>query len=203
MDVRIRDHQHIMACGWQHVDQVSNLAVRSVLPGIDHQCDVHVRKSGLESAHHGNRWIGRILDSEHNLKVRKVLPAQGRQCLLQQRLIAVQRLQHRHRRPNGGGLPTGLPCLTGERRDQSRRHQRLRQADTSQGSRHPGQGRDHEFSAPSDRSAILRRRLATSASASPLARILRKSERCTATRLMEPSSSTSTARQVPFSSRIT
>ena len=58
----------------------------------------------------------------------------------------------------------------------------------------PARIADHEFSAPSDRSAILRRRLAISASASPLARIFRKSDRCTATRLIEPSSSTSTAR---------
>jgi hypothetical protein len=45
---------------------------------------------------------------------------------------------------------------------------------------------------PPDRSAVLRCRLASSASPPPLASRLRKSARCTATRLIEPPASTST-----------
>ena len=77
------------------------------------------------------------------------------------------------------------PFGTGERRGQA------------------GDNHGHALSAPSDRSDTLRCRLLISASALPLARIARKSERCTATRLIEPSISTSTARQARPDSRMT
>ena len=50
-------------------------------------------------------------------------------------------------------------------------------------------------SMPPERSAVLRWKLASSASPPPLDRMWRKSERCTATRLIEPAASTSTTFQ--------
>lgn len=50
-------------------------------------------------------------------------------------------------------------------------------------------------SAPPDRSAVLCCKLASSASPPPLLRMRRKSERCIATRLIEPAASTSTTFQ--------
>src|SRR5271168_1398517 len=46
--------------------------------------------------------------------------------------------------------------------------------------------------APPERSEVLRWRLASSAPPPPLERMRRKSDRCTATRLIEPAASTST-----------
>ena len=59
------------------------------------------------------------------------------------------------------------------------------------------------YNAPSERSAVFRCRLFSSAAAPPLASRSRKSDRCTATRLIVPSNSTSTARHPCGWSRIT
>jgi hypothetical protein len=64
---------------------------------VRHQRDVPVGKPRLQALHDGDGRIGRIPNPEHNLKLRIFLLAQRRQCPLQQRLVAIERLQNRHR----------------------------------------------------------------------------------------------------------
>ena len=83
-----------------HVDQVGNLAVLTVLAGVDHKLDVGPRVLCLELPDHRGRRIGGVADAEDDLdRARIVLPQHRREIAMEFRLGAMQGLEHRHARP--------------------------------------------------------------------------------------------------------
>ena len=154
------------------------------------------------------RRIGRVLHAEHDLERRVVLRADAGQRRFEQRLVAAERLEDGDRRALASC--GGRECRrgSGERPDSRRpparcRRRRCSAATPAIRSSNGGTGaepmlccrpRGRRPCCAAWRSAAQRRRLASSE---------RKSERCTATRLIEPSSSTSTALPAAAARRIT
>ena len=148
--IRIRDDQDIVAGSRHHVDEIADLAVRSVDRGINHQRDIVFGKLSLQLADNGDGRIGGILHAEDDLPVRVILPAECGQCFLQQRLVAVQRLQYRHGRLAGRGplvcrrVGSRFSGLGSERGDEPGCHQCLGEADTGAACGQAGEDPSHE-----------------------------------------------------------
>jgi hypothetical protein len=115
VEVAVGDHQDVVRCRGQHVDQVGDLAVRPVRGGVDHERDIAVGKAPAQALDHGDGGIGTILDAEHDLIVRVVLAANRGEGGFQQRLFAAQRLQQRNLRPPGDRSRQRRPAVASHR----------------------------------------------------------------------------------------
>jgi hypothetical protein len=65
-----------MADERHHIDEIAHFTAAAVLPPIDDQAQVALRKLPLQSIHDGQRRIVRIADAEDHLKLRVRLIAE-------------------------------------------------------------------------------------------------------------------------------
>ena len=118
VQVTVGHHDHIVARGTDHVDQVGHLAVAAMLRVAHDQVDGGGREALAQPPDHGHCGVHRVGHAEHQLVGRVILGAERGQCLLQQRLVAVQRFEHAHRGQRAGRkgrLPGKPPCRKGAR----------------------------------------------------------------------------------------
>lgn len=94
--VAVREDQHVMRGGGQHVDEVRDLAVRPVQPGVGDDRHVRAGKRGAQRVDGAQRGIVAIVHAEQELDRPVVaLLAKAREVREQRPLDAVQRLDDR------------------------------------------------------------------------------------------------------------
>jgi len=96
--VAVGEHDYIVARRFEHVLQIGDLAVGAAGPRIDDERDVVVGQVADEGAGGRQRTILGIINAEDDLPRGVILLGKRSKVLVKVWLIAMQRLQHRHRR---------------------------------------------------------------------------------------------------------
>jgi hypothetical protein len=92
--IAVRDNQHIVARALQHVDQIADFAVRTVLLRVDYDVYMSAWELGSQSSHDTKCGVGAVADPEYNLELRIVLEEERSQVRVQTGFRAAQRLEH-------------------------------------------------------------------------------------------------------------
>ena len=94
MQVAIRDHQHLVPRGPEHVDEVAHLAVRAMQVGSTTTATSQSGKRACNRRTASSAGIGRVLHAEDELIQRVMLPEKRGERLFQHGLRAIERLQN-------------------------------------------------------------------------------------------------------------
>src|SRR5262249_6107487 len=93
----VGDDQYIVSRTCQHVDEIADLTIGTVLLRVDDNVDGQVRKLGREALRDGEGGIRRVAHSEHELITGVILLAEGPKVRVEAGFRTTQGFEYRDR----------------------------------------------------------------------------------------------------------